>query len=135
VVREGCSYASYDFNFAHVNFDGSSFGGIGKRQLSAPLNFAIHSAAQQIYWQKGQAIYAVGADGSNEHEVAPLNNAYAYDMVVDHNGGNLYYTEVNASQVRRVGLDGKNDELHPGRDLRRFDRSLHLPLRALRGVR
>jgi hypothetical protein len=32
-------------------------------------------------------------------------------MAVDHNGGKLYYTEVNASQVRRVGLDGNNDEL------------------------
>ena len=30
---------------------------------------------------------------------------------VDHNGGKLYYAEVNASQVRRVGLDGKDDEL------------------------
>jgi hypothetical protein len=104
-------HANYDYNFAHVGFDGSAFGGIGKRQLSAPLNFAIDSAAQQIYWQKGQAIYAVGSDGSSEREVAPLTNAYVYDMAVDHNGGNLYYTEVNASQVRRVGLDGKNDEL------------------------
>jgi hypothetical protein len=104
-------YANYDYNFAHVNADGSAFAGIGKRQPSAPLNFEIDSAAQRIYWQKGQAIHAVGTDGSNEHQVAPLNNAYAYDMAVDHNGGKLYYTEVNASQVRRVGLDGKNDEL------------------------
>jgi hypothetical protein len=104
-------YANYDYNFARVNVDGSGFGGIGKRALSAPLNFEIDSAAQQIYWQKGQAIYTVGTDGSNEHQVAPLNNQYAYDMAVDHNGGKLYYTEVNASQVRRVGLDGKNDEL------------------------
>jgi hypothetical protein len=31
-------------------------------------------------------------------------------MAIDHNGGKLYYTEVNGNQVRRVGLDGKNDE-------------------------
>jgi hypothetical protein len=104
-------YANYDYAFAHVNVDGSAFAGIGKRQPSAPSNFEIDVAGQQLYWQKGQAIFAVGTDGSNERQVAPLNNAYAYDMAVDHNGGKLYYTEVNASQVRRVGLDGKNDEL------------------------
>lgn len=104
-------YAHGDYNFTHASFDGSNVSGIGKRQLSAPLNFEIDSAGQQIYWQKGQAIYTVGMDGSNEHQLAPLNNAYAYDMAVDHNGGKLYYTEVNASEVRRVGLDGKNDEL------------------------
>ena len=31
-------------------------------------------------------------------------------MAVDPNGGKLYYTEVNGNQVRRVGVDGKNDE-------------------------
>ena len=77
---------------------------------AAPLNFAIDSAGQQIYWQKGQAIQVVGTDGSNERELTPLTGSYVYDMVVDHNGGKLYYTEVNGSQVRRVGLDGKNDE-------------------------
>jgi hypothetical protein len=99
-----------DYLFTRANFDGSNVTGIAKRGLSAPLNFAIDSAAQQIYWQKGQAIQVIGTDGSNEHQLTPLTNAYAYDMVVDHNGGKLYYTEVNASQVRRVGLDGQNDE-------------------------
>lgn len=96
--------------FTRANFDGSNTIGIGKRALSAPLNFALDSAGQQIYWQKGQAIQVIGADGTNEHELTPLTSSYVYDMVVDHNGGKLYYTEVNASQVRRVGLDGKNDE-------------------------
>ena len=71
---------------------------------------AIDSASQQIYFQKGQAIQVIGADGTNEHELAPLTNSHVYDMAVDHNGGKLYYTEVNGNQVRRVGLDGKNDE-------------------------
>jgi hypothetical protein len=99
-----------DYLFTRANFDGSNVVGIGKRPLSAPLNFEIDSAAQQIYFQKGQAIQVIGADGTNEHELAPLSNSYVYDMAVDHNGGKLYYTEVNGSQVRRVGLDGKNDE-------------------------
>ena len=99
-----------DYLFTRANFDGSGVTGIAKRALSAPLNFAIDSAAQQIYWQKGQAIQVIGSDGSNERELTTLTNSYVYDMVVDHNGGKLYYTEVNGSQVRRVGLDGKNDE-------------------------
>jgi hypothetical protein len=104
-----------DYLFTRANFDGSGVTGIGKRALSAPLNFEIDSAGQQIYWQKGQAIQVVGTDGSNERELEPLSNSYVYDMAVDHTGGKLYYTEVNGSQVRRVGLDGKNDEqLIPG---------------------
>jgi hypothetical protein len=99
-----------DYLFTRANFDGSNVTGIAKRALSAPLNFAIDAAGQQIYWQKGQAIQVIGTDGSNERELTALTNSYAYDMVVDHNGGKLYYTEVNASQVRRVGLDGQNDE-------------------------
>ncbi|HEX2876091.1 MAG TPA: hypothetical protein VHP33_32795, partial [Polyangiaceae bacterium] len=99
-----------DYLFTRANFDGSNLVGIGKRPLSAPLNFEIDWAGQQIYFQKGQAIQVIGADGTNEHELVPLSNSYVYDMAVDHNGGKLYYTEVNGSQVRRVGLDGKNDE-------------------------
>jgi len=59
--------------------------------------------------QKGQAIFQVGMDGSNEQQLAPLTSSYVYDMAVDHNGGMPYYTEVNGSQVRRVGLDGLGD--------------------------
>ena len=65
---------------------------------------------RQIYWQKAQAIQVVGTDGSNEDELTPRTNSYVYDMAVDHNGVKLYYTEVNRSQVRRMGLDGKNGE-------------------------
>jgi hypothetical protein len=101
---------SYEWNFIYANFDGSGVGGIGKSQLSAPLNFALDPAGSKIYWQKGQAIFEVGMDGSNEQQVVPLTSSYVYDMVVDHNGGMLYYTEVNGSQVRRVGLDGTGDE-------------------------
>ncbi len=101
----------YDALFIHANFDGSNVAGIGDKSLSAPLNFELDPAGQQIYWQKGQAIYAIGTDGSNEHEVAPLTNSYVYDIAADHNGGKLYFTEVNASQVRRIGMNGTNNEL------------------------
>jgi hypothetical protein len=101
--------AGYEWNFIHANFDGSSVGGIGEAQLSAPLNFELDPAGQKIYWQNGQAIFQVGMDGSNEQELVPLTASYVYDMAVDHNGGMLYYTEVNGSQVRRVGLDGLSD--------------------------
>jgi hypothetical protein len=101
--------AGYEWNFIHAGFDGMNVGGIGKKQLSSPLNFELDPAGKKIYWQKGQAIYEVGMDGSNEHEVVPLTNSYVYDMAVDHNGGMIYYTEVNGSQVRRVGTNGAGD--------------------------
>ncbi len=102
--------AGYQWNFIRANFDGTGVTGIGTKQLSEPLNFEIDSAGQKIYWQKGQAIWEVGTDGSNEREVTPLTSSYVYDMAVDHTGGKIYYTEVNGSQVRRVNINGTNNE-------------------------
>jgi hypothetical protein len=103
--------AGYEWNFIRANFDGTGVTGIGASQLSAPLNFEIDSAGQKIYWQKGQAIWEVGTDGSDEREVTPLTNSYVYDMAVDHTGAKIYFTEVNGSQVRRVGVNGLDNEL------------------------
>ena len=39
-----------------------------------------------------------------------MPSSYTYDMAFDTNGGKLYFSDVNANEVRRVGLDGKGFE-------------------------
>ncbi|HVY29102.1 MAG TPA: MopE-related protein [Polyangiaceae bacterium] len=93
-----------------IGFDGTGQMDIVK-DAQAALSIKVDPAGQRIYWPNAYGIYQAHLDGTNEVLWYPMTGVYVYSMAIDHNGGKLYYSDVNAKQVRRVGLDAKNDEL------------------------
>jgi hypothetical protein len=101
------SGASY--HIRRAGFDGSNVTEV-VTDVQAALMMKVDAAGQRLYWPNGLGIYQAHLDGSNEKLFLSLPSSYTYDMAIDHNGGKLYFTDVNANEVRRVGLDGKGYE-------------------------
>jgi hypothetical protein len=99
-----------NYYIRRVGFDGSNQVDVVK-DAQAALTVKVDPAGQRIYWPNGYGIYQAHLDGSNEVLWLPLSGVYVYAMEIDNVGGKMYFSDVNAKQVRRVGLDAKNNEL------------------------
>jgi hypothetical protein len=98
-----------NYHIRRAGFDGSNVTEV-VTDVQAALMMKVDAAGQRLYWPNGLGIYQAHLDGSNEKLFLSLPSSYTYDMAIDHNGGKLYFTDVNANEVRRVGLDGKSYE-------------------------
>jgi hypothetical protein len=76
----------------------------------AALTLAVDPWGQKVYWPNALGIHEAHLDGSNQKLFLSLPSSYTYSMAVDPIGDKLYFTDFNASEVRRVGLDGKGYE-------------------------
>jgi len=103
-------YASgANYHIRRAGFDGSNVTEV-VTDVQAALMMKVDPAGQRLYWPNGLGIYQAHLDGSNEKLFLSLPSSYTYDMAIDTNGGKLYFTDVNANEVRRVGLDGTGYE-------------------------
>ncbi|HXK20290.1 MAG TPA: MopE-related protein, partial [Polyangiaceae bacterium] len=103
-------YASgANYHIRRAGFDGGNVTEV-VTDVQAALMVKVDPAGQRLYWPNGLGIYQSHLDGTNEHLFLSLPSSYTYDMAFDTNGGKLYFTDVNVSEVRRVGLDGKGFE-------------------------
>jgi DNA-binding beta-propeller fold protein YncE len=97
--------SSYEHSILRAGLDGTNVTGVVKGALSA-LSMMVDPAGQKIYWPNANGIYEARLDGSNEKLFLSLPSSYTRGMAVDTNGGKMYFTDVNADEVRRVNLDG-----------------------------
>jgi hypothetical protein len=98
-----------DYHIRRIAFDGTGELDVVK-DATAALTMRVDPAGQRLYWPNALGIYQSHLDGTNEKLFLSLPSSYTYDMTVDSVGGKLYFTDVNANEVRRVGLDGKGYE-------------------------
>jgi len=112
-VNRAVYWSDHGSTFTHsilrANLDGSNVTGIFESAFS-PLTLEVDPAGQKIYWPDANGIHEMGLDGSNEQLFLSLPSSYTYDMEIDDKGGKLYFTDVNAKEVRRVNLDGTGYE-------------------------
>jgi hypothetical protein len=101
-----------DYGSAHirrVGFDGTGLTEVVTDEQSA-LMMKVDPAGQRIYWPNALGIYQAHLDGTNEKLFLSLPSSYTYDIAFDHIGNKIYFTDVNANEVRRVGFDGQTVE-------------------------
>jgi hypothetical protein len=113
LVNRQIYWVDYGVGINHAirraGFDGSNVTDVVKDAQSA-LTVKVDPAGQKIYWPNGLGIHEAHLDGSNAKLFLSLPSSYTYDMAIDSNGNEMYFTDVNANEVRRVGLDGKGYE-------------------------
>ena len=98
-----------NYHIRRAGFDGSNVTEV-VTDAQAALMMKVDPAGQRLYWPNALGIHQAHLDGSNEKLFLSLPSSYTYDMAIDTTGGKLYFTDVNANEVRRVGLDGTGYE-------------------------
>ena len=102
--------SAYEHAILRAGLDGSNLTGVLKAAFS-PLSMEVDPAGQKIYWPNANGIYEAKLDGSNEKLFLSLPSSYTREMAIDTNDGKMYFTDLNADEVRRVNLDGSGYEV------------------------